>query len=163
MQENPTLTKEHVDIANSIGDFIRYWGFKRIHGRIWAYVFLAPEPIDAGILIERLNVSKSLISMSLQDLKDFGVIEEAGKSDRGTIVYRSNDKILPIITRILGFREYSILQQIDESIQQAQKNQSALIADNKLKELSSITNYGKNYLKILLPLLKTILNFNNNY
>ena len=30
-----------IKLSGEIGNFIEYWGFKKIHGKVWALVFLA--------------------------------------------------------------------------------------------------------------------------
>ncbi|MGA3762246.1 ArsR family transcriptional regulator, partial [Bacillus velezensis] len=81
------------DFAEQIGQFIEYWGFKRVHGRLWVHLMLSEAPLDASQLIRRLRVSKALVSMSLGDLLEYDVIEEAGKSARGTQLYRAREDV----------------------------------------------------------------------
>lgn len=63
MSELEILPPELEDLANEVGDFICYWGFKKIHGRLWTHIYLARVPLDAGQLMQRLKVSKALISL----------------------------------------------------------------------------------------------------
>ena len=39
------LKARQLDVCDAIGDFIEYWGFKRIHGRVWALVALSSKPL----------------------------------------------------------------------------------------------------------------------
>ena len=32
-------------LAEGFGQFIRYWGFRQIHGEVWSVVYLAPAPL----------------------------------------------------------------------------------------------------------------------
>lgn len=100
------------DVVNQIGEFIEYWGFKNVHGRIWTHVFLAEEPLDASDLVERLGISKALVSMSISDLMDYDVIMSAGKGARGTTVYKANPDITNVITNVLRKRERRMLSRI---------------------------------------------------
>jgi DNA-binding transcriptional regulator GbsR (MarR family) len=105
----------HLDLlAQEIGKFIRYWGFKKIHGRIWCHIYLSPVPLDAGTLMKRLQVSKALMSLSLNDLLDHKVIAEAGKSDRGTQTYVANPNVLDVILNVLKQREKNLLNKIED-------------------------------------------------
>lgn len=61
-------------LAEQVGSFIQYWGFKKIHGQIWTHVWLAKNPIDATTLVLRLEVSKALISLAIKDLVHYDVI-----------------------------------------------------------------------------------------
>ena len=100
------------DLAAQIGEFIHYWGFKRIHGRIWSHLYLAQKPLDAADLVRQMKISKALVSISLRELLDYEVIEEVGKSNRGTHLYRTNPDIMKVILSVLRQREKRILARI---------------------------------------------------
>ena len=100
------------DVVAQIGEFIEYWGFKNVHGRIWAHVYLAAEPLDAGDLIERLQISKALVSMSISDLMEYDVIQVAGKGARGTTTYISNPNVTSVVIGVLRKRERRLLSRI---------------------------------------------------
>lgn len=115
MVKDRQVPPELEDLAEKIGDFIQYWGFKKIHGRIWTHIFLAEEPLDAQTLICRLKVSKALMSFSLNDLLGYSVIEEAGKSARNTQLYRVNTDFISVILNVLRRREKRLLTTIEGS------------------------------------------------
>lgn len=100
------------DVVTQIGDFIEYWGFKNVHGRIWAHLFLAGCPLDSNELIERLGISKALVSMSISDLMEYNVIRAAGKSERGTIIYDCNPDLPTVIANVLRKRERRLLARL---------------------------------------------------
>jgi HTH-type transcriptional regulator, glycine betaine synthesis regulator len=102
-------------VAEQIGAFIQYWGFKKIHGRIWAHVFLAEKPVGTDELIRRLGVSKALMSMSIADLLAYDVIREAGKGPRGVVRYSANPDVTRVIFNVLRARERKMLASITES------------------------------------------------
>lgn len=100
------------EVANQIGAFIEYWGFKNVHGRIWAHLYVAARPLDASDLMDLLQISKALVSMSLADLMDYDVIQIAGKSERGTVTYRANPNVVTVVMGVLRKRERRMLSQI---------------------------------------------------
>ncbi len=100
------------DVVAQIGGFIEYWGFKNVHGRIWAHLFLAGCPLDSNELIERLGISKALVSMSISDLMEYDVIRAVGKSERGTIVYDCNPDLPNVIANVLRKRERRLLTRL---------------------------------------------------
>lgn len=120
MSEEAKQAYELENLASEIGRFIHYWGFKKIHGRIWTYIFLADSPPDAGTLMKKLNVSKALMSLSLNDLLDHQVIKESGKSPKGTQTYIANPQILDVILEVLRKREKKMLTQILDAQKQLQ-------------------------------------------
>ncbi len=97
------------DVVNRIGDFIQYWGFKHVHGRIWAHLFLAGKPLDSHCLTSRLRISKALLSMSLNDLLEYDVIQSVGKSESGAILYDTNQDLPAVIAGVLRKRERRML------------------------------------------------------
>ncbi|MDX9732177.1 MAG: hypothetical protein RBT63_10435 [Bdellovibrionales bacterium] len=100
------------DVVSQIGDFIEYWGFKNVHGRIWAHLFLAETPLSAAELVGRLGVSKALVSMSISDLLDYDVVRTAGKSARGTQLYESNPDLPNVIANVIRKRERRLLTRL---------------------------------------------------
>ena len=113
--EKLRVPPELTDVAEQVGAFMEYWGFKTIHGRIWTHIFLSAEPLDAGALIQRLDVSKALMSMSLAELLDHDVVEVAGKSDNGTTTYRANPDITHTILNVLRKRERRMLSRVSSA------------------------------------------------
>lgn len=100
------------ELCSLIGDFIQYWGFKKIHGQIWATVFLSKEPIDATTLVKRLRVSKALVSLALKDLVEFEVIQVAGTGSRRKTLYQSHPDLIYVISQVLIAREKKLLAEI---------------------------------------------------
>ncbi|HEY9722429.1 MAG TPA: MarR family transcriptional regulator, partial [Oscillatoriaceae cyanobacterium] len=67
--------------CESIGSLMELWGFKRIHGMLWTYIFLQPGPVTANQIREALGVSSGLVSMTLADLERWDVVHR--RSPRG--------------------------------------------------------------------------------
>ena len=109
------IPPELEDLAAEVGEFICYWGFKKIHGRIWTHIYLSREPLDAGQLMVRLGVSKALISLSLNDLQRYDVIQDGPKSARGTQTYFANPDVLDVILNVIRRRERKMLARADQS------------------------------------------------
>ena len=95
-----------------MGEFIQYWGFKKVHGRIWTHLLLSEKPLDASDLMKRIGISKALVSMSLTDLLKYEVIEASGKGDKGTHVYSINPDIPKVLQNVLRAREKPMMGQI---------------------------------------------------
>lgn len=131
---------EMKELSEMIGDFIRYWGFKQIHGRIWCLIYLSKDPLDAGDLMNCLGVSKALMSLSLKDLLEYNVIEEGPKTAKGTQSYHANPDVLAVITNVLRTRERKMLAQI--------KTAQNLVSDLPESEISA-SNISTDRLKQL--------------
>lgn len=157
MSELEVFPPELEELASEVGEFICYWGFKKIHGRIWTHIYLAEHPLDAGQLMQRLKVSKALISLSLNDLLKYDVILESGKSSRGTQTYVPNPDVLDVILNVLRRRERKMLTKAETS----HKMLSALSDENlhrarvhrdRVVALGKMIHQAQNALSSLLEL-----------
>lgn len=118
------------DLADKVGDFIYYWGFKKIHGKIWCHLYLSKEPIDAQTLMKKLKISKALMSQSLSELEGFGVIECVGKCGGRCERYVSHHSVMNAITNVLRNREKKLLCSIFSSYRSLQS-----LSPEKIQEL----------------------------
>lgn len=101
-----------IPLAASVGDFIRYWGFRRIHGQIWTLIYLSSEPLSGAELTKSLKVSKALISPALKELEAYNLIERVESENDKTKRYRANPDIFGVIQQVLISREREILQRV---------------------------------------------------
>jgi DNA-binding transcriptional regulator GbsR (MarR family) len=158
MSEKPLrIPPEVEDVASQIGEFIEYWGFKNVHGRIWTHIFLSAEPLDAADLIERLGISKALVSMSISDLLEYEVIQIAGKSPRSTTTYRSNPDIMSVITNVLRKRERRMLSRVSAAARllktlPADCKSSVKISDDRIQVLNEMVRTAESSLDTILEL-----------
>lgn len=109
MKNNVTLPRAYVELLQSIGSFIQYWGFKEVHGQVWACIFLAEEPVDANHIIQQLKLSKAAISLAIKDLLQYRVILEVEKTRPSTRKYISNPDLAEVILNVLRTREKLML------------------------------------------------------
>lgn len=143
------------DLSESVGDFIRYWGFRRIHGQIWTQVFLSKDSLSGAELTKRLGVSKALISPALAELEDYGLIQmmEDGKKTKR---YSAAPDVIPVIKDILKKRESVIIAESKvrfEKLNQAHlKNGDAdsLVTQSRLDELGQMITLAEFALDFLI-------------
>ncbi len=159
-----SVLPEVEQLARSVGEFIQYWGFKRIHGQIWTHLYLSTEPIDAGELIKRLGVSKALISMSLAELANYDVISECGKGPKNTLIYTANKDITKVITNVLRRRERQMLSQVDAACRlvsdlNQQDKDSMQIDTQQVKKLTEIVSHAQMGLSAILSLSDVDMSF----
>ena len=107
---------ELAELSHRLGELIHNWGFKRIHGRIWTRLFLSTRPLDAADLIQQLDISKALVSISIRELLDLKAVEEVGRSARGTNLYRANGNLNEIYLQLLRRREQPMLEQTSAAL-----------------------------------------------
>ncbi|MBY0452682.1 MAG: hypothetical protein K2P92_06575 [Bdellovibrionaceae bacterium] len=121
------LMPELKELENLIGEFIQYWGFKKIHGRIWAHLYTSSEPLDSQTLIDRLKVSKGLISLAMRDLIEYDVIQPDSTGKHGVTFYRANPDLMYVITNVLRKREAVMISAVSSCVERlTSKNQKEL-------------------------------------
>ena len=102
MKKKERLSPELIQLAESIGKFIEYWGFKSIHGRVWALLYLSARPLSSIELSRYLKVSKTLMSFSISVLRKYRVIQDAGKGIKRTQYFEANPDISSVILNVLN-------------------------------------------------------------
>ncbi|MGV7033747.1 GbsR/MarR family transcriptional regulator [Methylobacterium symbioticum] len=56
------------------GEMGSRWGINRTVGQIYALLFVAPEPLCADEIVERLGLSRSNVSMGLKELQAWNLV-----------------------------------------------------------------------------------------
>lgn len=146
-------------LSLSIGDFIRYWGFRRVHGAIWTQLYLSKIPLSCTDLTGRLGLSKALISPALEELCQYKLISEAPAPNQKTKVYQASENINEVISHVLKTREAKILKQItkDFSTLTETENESEAIDDSRLKSMGEMI-IAANLMLEIMSTQKDILN-----
>jgi DNA-binding transcriptional regulator GbsR (MarR family) len=165
MDNELNVSKDFEFLASEVGRFIEYWGFKKIHGKIWVHLFLSATPLDAAELMKRLQISKALVSISLRDLMNYDVILQKGKSVEGTLLYVANPNIGEVISNVIKQREKKMLTKVLEAqknlmnLSKIEKNQQN-ISEIKLRSLGKLIKNADSGIEALLH-LKTfnLMNF----
>jgi DNA-binding transcriptional regulator GbsR (MarR family) len=135
--QKPKLRKDKLppeldSLADGIGRFIEYWGFKAIHGRIWTLLYLSKVPLSSIEISRKLNVSKTLLSFSISELLDYDVIQEAGKGIKRTVYFRANPNITAVILNVLRKRERPLMGEIYSSFEQVHQHSQQIDSEFKL-------------------------------
>lgn len=143
---NKKILEHQYDLAVAVGDFMKYWGFKSIHGRIWCLLYLSNAPKEAQFLIDTLNVSKGLVSLAIKDLLQYKVICRAETDPPCQLqYYNTSPDILNVITHVLQTREMKMLDKVNEITEKFEilindeKSKCTEINCEKLRSIKDIT------------------------
>lgn len=150
------FNEDILKLADSIGGFIEYWGFRKIDGRIWVLIYLSDEPIDAQVLIQNLNVSKGLISTSIKTLMEYQLIEEIDHGDNRSKFYRAHDEPMKAILNVLKIREKKIISNIVEDFKLLGKTYEN-VDSKRLQSLGGLIKIGNKFLNQILKFKKLLL------
>jgi DNA-binding transcriptional regulator GbsR (MarR family) len=145
---------ELFNLANEIGKFIQYWGFKKIHGQIWALVFLSEKPLNSTYMTKKLKVSKALVSLAIKDLLHYKVLEVVEKKNK-EIYFKSNPDIFNVINTVLKNRESKMLESIREKFEELVKreqplNQEYELSTDRINEMGFMILAAQETLKTLI-------------
>lgn len=121
MRSKPAA-KSFRDLSLSIGDFIRYWGFRRVHGAIWTQLYLSERPLSGADLTRRLKLSKALISPALSELEEWGLIKPADSPDEKSKLYYAVEDVEQVIKHVLKIREQKLLTQIESRLRRLRES-----------------------------------------
>lgn len=102
------ITKLH-RLAEVVGTFIRYWGFRKIHGEIWTVLYLSKVPLSPVEIERLLKVSKALVSPALAELVKEGLIQPAPSENLKTKRYEAVEDVTSVIRDVLRRREQPML------------------------------------------------------
>jgi DNA-binding transcriptional regulator GbsR (MarR family) len=117
-----TLTRAQHMVAEQVGTLMEFWGFKRILGRIWTVLYLAESPMTAADIGTALGISASAVSVSLGELRRWGVVNEAvgvgpgkGRAQR----WRAETDTWAMVSNVLRQRELPLVQRFEETLKEA--------------------------------------------
>lgn len=114
-----TLTEPERHIIETVGEFIKFWGFSKHHGRIWALLYLSPEPLNASAIQQTLEMSAGLVSMSLKELLHWDVILKVWVQGDRKDYFRANHDVWHMVTRVMREREYQAIMTSSRSLDDA--------------------------------------------
>lgn len=144
--------KALIPLAASIGDFIRYWGFRRIHGQIWTLIYLSKDPLSGADLTKALKVSKALISPALKELVTYDLIEQVGSENDKTKRYRANPDVFGVIQQVLISREKEILQRVSAQFGILAKTKATTLDSAKLKNLDEMISAANAFINRIVQI-----------
>ncbi len=111
-QRSKSTPKEILALCSSVGDFIQVWGFKKIHGQIWALLYLSNDPLTPTDIAKKLSVSKALVTITLNTLEKFDLIQSKKMhNDKKKKYFSATLNAFSAITKVLRSREQVILNQ----------------------------------------------------
>lgn len=128
-------------------------------GRIWALLYLAPEPLGAAEIGEQLRMSAGAVSMALSELVKWGAVKKTWRPGERRDYYEAETSIGKLVQRVLRERELSLVRQFAETLQLAEQRlaQSAEIdakhlsfKRDRLKELEGLAKLGETLLNALV-------------
>ena len=145
------LDKKVLRVCETAGAFIEYWGFKAIHGKVWALLALHEAPLAQHEIAEKFNVSRSLLSSTISELEEFGLVRPT--NNHRNAPYQAALDVWPTIAEVLRTREWMLLESTRVALESA-------IEDGELCDsIGDTPSYSVNKMKLLLKMTEAAQGF----
>ncbi|HVP67027.1 MAG TPA: ArsR family transcriptional regulator [Anaeromyxobacteraceae bacterium] len=161
--QSNVLPRAELRAADAVGDLMELWGFRRQLGRVWTVLFLSERPLAAPDLCERLQISTGLLSMSLAELRRWGVVR--GVSVRGDRKehYQAETDVWKMVRRVLAERERRAVEEALRAFESALAEVRGALSDadpavkaaarhrlQRLAQLAALTRAALSVLRVLI-------------
>jgi HTH-type transcriptional regulator, glycine betaine synthesis regulator len=157
------LQRAELAVADAVGELMELWGFRRQLGRIWAVLFLSERPLAAPDLCERLQISTGLLSMSLTELRGWGVVRSVAVPGDRKEHFEAETNIWSLVRRVLAERERRAIDAALATVEHALGEVKAALCDvdpgvksaarfriQRLEQLAQLCRVGQGLLQVLL-------------
>ncbi|MDB4936840.1 MAG: transcriptional regulator, family [Labilithrix sp.] len=166
-KEKRTLEPAEAAVSDVVGKLIEFWGFKRNMGRIWAVLYLSPDPLSAEDLRQSLKLSSGAVSMTVNELLRWGVVRKVWVQGERKDFYTAEVQLWRMISRVFNEREKSEIVMAIEAFEEALAEVSKLrhssdaktraraeLQYERIKQLLELAKLGKRLLDTLLATAK---------
>ena len=106
-------------VADAIGELMGFWNFKPSMGRIWGILYLSPAPLDAEEIEARSGLSAGMVSTTIAELLQWGVVKRVPAAGGRRRVYEAETDILALIGRVFRERELRLVTRTVETLEEA--------------------------------------------
>jgi DNA-binding transcriptional regulator GbsR (MarR family) len=151
------LHRADLATADAVGALMELWGFRRQLGRVWAVLFLSDRPLAAPELCARLEISTGLLSMSLAELRRWGVVRPVEVPGDRKEHYEAETNVWRLVARVLREREKRAVEGALAAFERALHDARAALVDPD-PEVKALARFKARRLELLLDLSRAALN-----
>jgi DNA-binding transcriptional regulator GbsR (MarR family) len=157
------LQQADLAAADAVGSLMELWGFKRQLGRVWAVLFLSDQPRCAPDLCDRLQISTGLLSMSLAELRRWGVVRAVEVPGDRKEHFEAETNVWRLVTRVLREREMEAVRGALATFERALGEVQSALSDldpavkaqarfklRRLEQLVELSRAALNVLRLLV-------------
>jgi HTH-type transcriptional regulator, glycine betaine synthesis regulator len=150
------LRRAELAVAETVGQLMELWGFRRQLGRIWAVLFLSDRPLAAPELCERLDISTGLLSMSLAELREWGVVRGVDVEGDRKEHYQAETNVWRLVAHVLREREKKAVEASLSAFERALHDVRTAAVDSD-PEVRSQARFKARRLEMLVGLCQAAL------
>ncbi len=157
------LARADLAAADAVGALMELWGFRRQLGRLWAVLFLSNRPLAAPELCDRLQISTGLLSMSLAELRRWGVVRSVDVPGDRKEHYQAETHVWRMVASVLREREKRAVEGALAAFERSLAEVRAALADvdpgvkaaarfkmKRLEQLAELSRAALSVLKVLV-------------
>ncbi len=138
------LTLQVLAVTEIVGDFIESWGFRSIHGRVWALLALRKTPMAQAEIAETLGVSRSLVNLAVSELLSYGLVRATDEGRNAP--YEANWDVWVTITDVIRQREWMLIERARVALE------AALAEAEFAQESGRATDFDADRIRLLLAM-----------
>jgi DNA-binding transcriptional regulator GbsR (MarR family) len=151
------LQRADLAAADAVGALMELWGFRRQLGRVWAVLFLSDRPLAAPELCARLEISTGLLSMSLAELRHWGVVRPIAVPGSRKEHYQAETNVWRLVARVLREREKRAVEGALAAFESALAEARAALAEPD-PAVKAVARFKARRLELLAGLSRAALN-----
>ena len=151
------MTQPELEVADSVGRLMEFWGFKRPMGRIWTLLYLSPEALGAAEIGEALRMSAGAVSMAIGELVKWGAVKKSWRPGERRDFYEAETSIGRLVQRVLRERELALVRGFGEALDAAVRalpndraQKAFAFKRERLSELRRLARLGESLLTALV-------------
>ncbi len=153
------VLQAELEVADTVGRLMEFWGFKRPMGRMWTLLYLSREPLGAAEIGGELKMSAGAVSMALGELLKWGAIKKSWRPGERRDFYEAEASIGKLVQRVLRERELTLVREFAEAIGRAEAELPAGGASEpldlafkreRLQQLRELSQLGESLLGALV-------------
>lgn len=141
-------------VVNAVGRVIEFWGFKRNHGRVWAFLYMRREPYSSSQLQDALELSKGAVSMITRDLIQWEVVERRRVSGSQAWHFRAESDFLSMIRKVLRDRELRLIERVERDLaaaaDEAREEEAPEDVVDRIERMRRLADMVQNALELFL-------------
>jgi DNA-binding transcriptional regulator GbsR (MarR family) len=152
------LTLRILAVCDAVGAYIEGWGFRSIHGRVWALLAMHDGPMAQTEIAEVLGVSRSLVSLAISELADYGLVKATG--DARTAPWVATWDVWATVTDVIRSREWMLMERARQALEAAaseaayarERGESIPWNEGRIRLLLTMTEFAQATLRAVLAI-----------
>ncbi|MCA8921461.1 MAG: hypothetical protein KDD82_06600 [Planctomycetes bacterium] len=150
--QSERMERRILQVCDASGSLVEYWGFKSIMGRVWTLLALRGAPMHQTRVADTLGVSRSLVSGTITDLMQYGLVRAVGEGRNAP--YEAVVDVWPAVTDVLRTREWILLEKarlaLEAALEEVQSGPPSAYSEPRIRFLLTMVKAVQGLLNVVL-------------